>query len=223
MNQTSYESFNPNDPAFFADSCKNLIKEKVKLNKLSNKYCSKKSVILSNRDEINDRRNCYTMIEKKLNIDNEKPSWCDRVSPNQLNQIQTDISQETIIKQEQDGPVYMENQYIENNIKPNNLHTYNLSEIDKSIGLDSASFPYNLYPDYSQYLNIKSAPVPIYGQNPIPLYNSSPEQINNSSSTITNTPSFELINSSSSAMTYTPNFEPINNLNFEESGYFKYN
>ena len=216
MNQKSYESFISNDPI---ESCKNLIKEKAKINKLSNKYCSKKSQIISNRDEINHRRNCYTITEKKANIDIGQSSWCSQVSPDQLVQIQTDISQD-IINQEQDGPNYIENQYTINNIPANDLRIYNLSEFESSLPSQPVELPYDSYPNFAPYLNIKSekepnmmpTQTPMNGPITIPLYNLTPssDPMYNLSSTVTFAPMYD--SSPSSVPLYDLTQTPLYNL-----------
>jgi hypothetical protein len=162
MNQNSNESFTAHDPAFFADSCKNLIKEKAKINRLSSKYCSTKSATTPNREEINKERNCYVMTEKKINIDNEQPSWCSRVPSDQLAQIQTDAMQEILTAPELEGPGYMDSQYTLNNIQPNELSIHNLSYFDSTLPLQSYENEYN----YSQYFNMNSLPSPAPGYTP---------------------------------------------------------
>lgn len=127
------EYFNLNDLAFVANSCKNIIREKNKVNNLSKKYCTKNdSKLLSNKEKINKERACYNVIEKKAMLDIEQPSWCSRISEKELNRVNKELAEEKIV--ETDGHQYMSSQFENNGIKAfgfkNNYASFNDTEIN---------------------------------------------------------------------------------------------
>jgi len=128
-----HEYFTPNDPAFVANSCKNIIREKNKVNNLSKKYCTKDDVrLVSNREKINKEKACYDVIEKKAMLDIEQPSWCSRISEQELNRVNKELAEEKIVEPE--GYQYMYNQFEDNGIQAfgfkNNYASFNDTEIN---------------------------------------------------------------------------------------------
>jgi hypothetical protein len=114
VNENFYESFMPHDPLFSVNSCKSLTREKKKVNKLSSKYCNNSNDInkITNKDRINKDRTCYNITEKKIMLDAEQESWCSKITPEQLKQIEEELGTEVEIVEE--GPNYMNIQYYQN-------------------------------------------------------------------------------------------------------------
>jgi len=114
VNENFYESFMPHDPLFTVNSCKSLTREKKKVNKLSSKYCNNSNDInkITNKDRINKDKTCYNITEKKIMLDAEQESWCSKITPEQLKQIEEELGTEVEIVEE--GPNYMNIQYYQN-------------------------------------------------------------------------------------------------------------
>jgi len=107
-----YEAFMPNDPAFFINSCKKLIKEKKKVDKLSAKYCTPQDPTIPNRDGINIGWNCENHTSRKVMLDQEQVNWCSRLTPDQVANIEKEIAAQTGLDiQVVEGPDYMITQY----------------------------------------------------------------------------------------------------------------
>jgi hypothetical protein len=82
---------NFNDPLMYLNSCKDLVKYKSIVNKLaSHNGCDNsimQDLILPNRFNINKKINCRDFIEKKIMLETEQRSWCDRISQVERDQI----------------------------------------------------------------------------------------------------------------------------------------
>lgn len=129
-----HEYFTSNDPTFVTNSCKNITREKNKVNNLSKKYCTPKDdlKLVPNREKINKERACYDMIEKKSMLDIEQSSWCSRISEPELNRVNKELAEEKIVEPE--GYQFMSSQFEDNGIKAfgfkNNYASFNDTEIN---------------------------------------------------------------------------------------------
>lgn len=96
MTENFYEAFMPIDPNFYIDSCRNLSKEKLKVDLLANNYCSNSSQmpLLPNRDNINTNETCYDQTGRKIILENEKNNWCSRLSLDQQRMIEKELNQQ---------------------------------------------------------------------------------------------------------------------------------
>ena len=98
-----------NNPNFFVDSCKALIKEKSQVAKLAqDDGCNKPGVldlVLPNRDSINKKIACKNLTDKKIMLDMEQPSWCDRAG-GAIAQAPAPVAVTN-----SEGPEYMQTQY----------------------------------------------------------------------------------------------------------------
>lgn len=109
---------NFNDPSMYLNSCKALVKDKLIVNKLaSDNGCDKpiiQDLVLPNRYNINKKITCRDFTEKKIMLETEQPSWCDRVG-----QVERDQITKTLVPapgpasvgSNPEGPEYMQTQY----------------------------------------------------------------------------------------------------------------
>ena len=114
MKETFYETFMPHDPSYFIDSCRKLTKEKNQVNNLANTYCNKNSKS-NNKDKINTNINCNDITAKQIMLENEKPSWCSLITPEQLALIEKELGTKVIPSIEEskniEGPNFIQTQY----------------------------------------------------------------------------------------------------------------
>lgn len=79
------------DPQMYLNSCKGLTKESSTVNGLLvSNGCDDpetKNLILRNRDQVNKKIGCKNLTDKKIMLDQEKPSWCGRVDQGERNKI----------------------------------------------------------------------------------------------------------------------------------------
>ena len=103
--ETFYESFMPHDPSYYIDSCRRLTQEQNQVKKLELNTCNKNTNTNdpSRRTPINSGINCHNLVEKDIMLNNEQPSWCSKITPEQLesikqesNPLPTNTSQESI-------------------------------------------------------------------------------------------------------------------------------
>lgn len=114
-----YEKFTPFDPSFYYESCKNLIINKNKVDKLESAYCNSKATN-NNKININNRQTCYAETDRKIVLDNEQPNWCSRITPEQQKMIIDELAKQVGIPVEVvEGPEFINKQLnMMNNIDP---------------------------------------------------------------------------------------------------------
>jgi hypothetical protein len=108
-----------NDPKMYSNSCKKLVKEKATVSKLLvDDGCDglpTEDLKLSNREAINKKVSCKNLTSKKIMLDTEQPSWCDRVGQLEKSGIVSAGSPDMVpITPNPEGPGYIENQYMTN-------------------------------------------------------------------------------------------------------------
>jgi len=110
---TGLTSFN--DPSMYLNSCKALVKDKVIVNKLArDDGCDKpvlQDLFLTNRYSINKKIACRDFTNKKIMLETEQPSWCDRVSQVDRDQITKNSVLAPAPASNPQGPEYMQTQY----------------------------------------------------------------------------------------------------------------
>ena len=163
-NNKTHENFLPFDPNFNYESCKNLIKERKKVDMLSETYCNKNNQLQNNRTNINLSETCYNNITRKVVLDKETDNWCSKVSQDNLNKINDEISKELNldINNVEGSQFIQEQNFLINNIVPiNNDEKYalidnieNISNVPSSINKTYTDLDYKeLESKYSQYNN----------------------------------------------------------------------
>ena len=133
IKETFYETFMPHDPSYFIDSCRKLTKEKNQVNNLAAIYCNKNYNIKNskNKDTINTNINCNDLNAKQIMLENEQPSWCSKVTPEQLQLIEKELGTKlqvfdasgNINTNNIEGPNFIQNQY---NIDGSTVQPYDL-------------------------------------------------------------------------------------------------
>jgi hypothetical protein len=109
---------NFNDPSMYLNSCKALVKDKLTVNKLaSDNGCDKpvlQDLFLTNRYSINKKIACKNFTDKKIMLEKEQPSWCDRVRQAERDQIVQALVPApgpVAVVTNPEGPEYMQTQY----------------------------------------------------------------------------------------------------------------
>jgi hypothetical protein len=119
--ETFYEKFMPQDPSHYIDSCRRLSQEQKKVKDLEKVVCNKNinSMGISRRDPINSNINCYNLGEKEIMLENEKPSWCSKITPEQLSLIEKELGTKVIPIDAKSSPLelYPSPLFIENDFK----------------------------------------------------------------------------------------------------------
>ena len=113
------EKFTPFDPSYYYESCKNLIMNKNKVDKLESAYCNSKATN-NNKININNRETCYAEVERKIVLDQEQTNWCSKITPEQQKMIADELSKQVGIPIEVvEGPEFINKQlHLMNNIDP---------------------------------------------------------------------------------------------------------
>ena len=111
--ETFYETFMPQDPSYYIDSCRRLSQEQKIVQKLQTNACTKNTNDTSKRNPINSSINCHNFVEKEIMLNNEQPSWCSRISPEQLNSIKQESNNNSSLFNANnnlfEGPLFLEN------------------------------------------------------------------------------------------------------------------
>ena len=111
--ETFYETFMPQDPSYYIDSCRRLSQEQKIVQKLQTNACTKNTNDTSKRNPINSSINCHNFVEKEIMLNNEQPSWCSRISPEQLNSIKQENDNNSSLFNANnnlfEGPLFLEN------------------------------------------------------------------------------------------------------------------
>ena len=116
--ETFYETFMPQDPSYYIDSCRRLSQEQKIVQKLQTNACTKNTNDTSKRNPINSSINCHNFVEKEIMLNNEQPSWCSRISPEQLNSIKQENDNNSSLFNANnnlfEGPLFLENDFKNN-------------------------------------------------------------------------------------------------------------
>ena len=88
--ETFYESFMPHDPSYYIDSCRRLTQEQTQVQKLKLENCNKKNI--TRKDTINSNINCHDLSTKEIMLNNEQPTWCSKITSEQLESIKQEPS-----------------------------------------------------------------------------------------------------------------------------------
>jgi hypothetical protein len=94
--ETFYETFMPQDPSYYIDSCRRLSQEQKIVKKLQTNVCNKNTNDTSKRNPINNSINCHNFVEKEIMLNNEQTSWCSRITPEQLSLIEKELGTKVI-------------------------------------------------------------------------------------------------------------------------------
>jgi hypothetical protein len=106
----------PQDPSYYIDSCRRLSQEQKIVKKLQTNACTKNTNDTSKRNPINSSINCHNFVEKEIMLNNEQPSWCSRISPEQLNSIKQENDNNSFFLPDGnttlfEGPLFVENDF----------------------------------------------------------------------------------------------------------------
>ena len=120
--ETFYESFMPHDPSYYIDSCRRLTQEQTQVKKLELDACNKNTNTNdpSRRTPINSGINCHNLVEKDIMLNNEQPSWCSKITPEQLESIKQELNTSQASLNPSDaqpsasGPLFLENDFKNN-------------------------------------------------------------------------------------------------------------
>ena len=105
-----YEKFTPFDASYYYESCKNLIINQNKVNKLESTYCNSKATN-NNKININNKQTCYDEVERKIMLDQEQNNWCSKITPEQQKIIVDELSKQVGIPIEVvEGPEFINKQ-----------------------------------------------------------------------------------------------------------------